>query len=115
MELFSELKKSIIISSKFSLTTVMEYTIPKATMFPKSSRIHYFCKKSKLRQNKKNKNLLKKCYLIILLTAFILGCKDKETTSNTDLKTNNNDVEINNDLEVKASNLSKNDKSLICL
>ncbi len=55
-------------------------------------------------------NLLKKYCLTILLTTLLVGCKDKGASSSS-----TNDVEINNDLEVKTSNISENDKSLVCL
>ncbi|QCE42974.1 SH3 domain-containing protein [Psychroserpens sp. NJDZ02] len=68
------------------------------------------------------KNSLKKYYLIILLLSVIVGCKDKDTSSssNNDMETSTdsergNDSDSGDDLDVKTSNFSESDKSLICL
>jgi len=63
-----------------------------------------------------NRSTLKKYYLIMLLLAVIVGCKDKETSA-PDNTVDNSSSKIEEDgaLDVKTSNFSDNDQSLICL
>ncbi|QXP58780.1 SH3 domain-containing protein [Olleya sp. HaHaR_3_96] len=63
-----------------------------------------------------NKIPLKKYYLILLLLAVMVGCKDNVTsdTSDKNIETSS-DSDSSDDLEVKTSNFSENDNALICL
>ncbi|MBL7558904.1 SH3 domain-containing protein [Olleya sp. YSTF-M6] len=61
------------------------------------------------------KTALKKYYLMVLLLALFVSCKDKtSSTTSTDTETSS-DATSGNDLDVNTSSFSEDDNSLICL